>query len=344
MYKQIGKKRKNYILKLILLIILYGKFILLYFNKENKSFEFLCNYIYKSKTFELFQNYSYINNSIQNCKNKIKTFEFLIYHEFNTKIIKQINLDYENFNFAVIKTPCNFCGLISDYISFLGCIREYMIKGFIPIIDLESYKNIINGFIVDPSKGNPWEYYFNQPFGYQYNYIKKKAKNIKYFNCSLRIIPNEDIFLNKEIKNYWQNLASKYIPIKIEIIKESNYIIRRIFNESKNVLGVLLRGTDYIAKKPYRHPIPPKTKDAIKDVKLLDNKNKYDWIFLATEDNFIREEFLRAVGIKVKCLLNKRKVNYNYSKKQFLAYNIDFKINPEYNKIYLLISKFFLIN
>ena len=136
--------------------------------------------------------------------------------------------------------------------------------------------------------------------------------------------------------NYWHIFALKYIPIKNEIIKESNNIIKRIFNKSRNVLGVLLRGTDYVTKKPYRHPIPPKTKDVIKDVKLLDNKNKYDWIFLTTEDNFIRDEFLRAVGIKVKCLLNKNKINYNYSKKQFLAYNIDFKINTEFNKIYLL--------
>ena len=103
MRKQIRKKRKNYILKCILLIILYENLILLYFNNKNK-------------TFELFQNYSYRNNSfefIQNYKNNIKTFEFLIYHEFNTKINKQINLDHENFNFAVIKTPCDFCGLIS---------------------------------------------------------------------------------------------------------------------------------------------------------------------------------------------------------------------------------------
>jgi hypothetical protein len=136
--------------------------------------------------------------------------------------------------------------------------------------------------------------------------------------------------------NFWHIFANKYIPIKNEILKESNYVMNRIFNKSKNILGVLLRGTDYVAKKPYKHAIPPKTKDAIKDVKLLDNKNKYDWIFLATEDNFIREEFLRKVGIKAKCFLNKNKINYNYSKKQFLAYNIDFKINTNFNKIYLL--------
>ena len=46
-----------------------------------------------------------------------------------------------------------------------------------------------------------------------------------------------------------------------------------IFKKSRNVLGVLLRGTDYLTKKPHKHAIPPKTSDVIKDVKLLDKKN-----------------------------------------------------------------------
>jgi integrase len=104
--------------------------------------------------------------------------------------------------------------------------------------------------------------------------------------------------------NYWHIMARKYMPIKKEIIKESNYIINKIFKGRKNILGILLRGTDYIARKPRNHPIPPNTKDAIKDVKLLDNKYKYDWIFLATEDNIIRRDFLSAMGTKVKCLIN----------------------------------------
>ena len=218
-------------------------------------------------------------------------------------------------------------------------LRKYLIQGYIPILDFKSYKNTINGFIVDPTKGNPWEYYFNQPFGYEYNNIMRKARNIKYFECKYnKIIPNEGVFLNKQSMNYWHILANQYIPIKNEIIIEANNIMKIIFKDSKNILGVLLRGTDYVAMKLHNHPIPPKIEDVIKDVKLLDNKNKYNWIFLATEDNIIRDVFLRAIGIKVKYLLTKRKIFYNYSTKKPLAYNIDFKINLDYNKIYLIIS------
>ena len=274
----------------------------------------------------------------QNYLNKIKTFEFVIKNQLNFQINRKINLDYENINFAVIRrASCKTCGLFSNYIVYLGCIRKYIIKGFVPILEFESYKNIINGFIIDPTKGNPWEYYFNQPFGYEYKNIIRKAKNIKYFECKSNIIrPNTYIYLNNKTMNYWHILANQYIPIKNEIINESNNIIKTIFKDSKNILGVLLRGTDYVAMKPHNHPIPPKTENVIKDVRLLDNKNKYNWIFLATEDNIIREVFLRSIGIKVKCLLNKKKIFYNYSKKKKLAYNIDFKRNLDYNKIYLL--------
>ena len=138
-----------------------------------------------------------------------------------------------------------------------------------------------------------------------YYFNISKAKNITYFECKLnKITPKSNIFLNKAFMNYWHIFANKYIPIRNEIINESNRIIKTIFQDSKNVLGVLLRGTDYIAMKPRGHPIPPKTEDVIKNVKLLDNKNKYNWIFLATEDNNIRDIFIKSIGIKVKCLFN----------------------------------------
>jgi len=241
-------------------------------------------------------------------------------------------------NFSVIRrVSCIYCGLFSNYIVYLGCIRKYLIEGFVPILEFESYKNTINGFIVDQSKGNPWEYYFNQPFGYKYSDIKKKAKNIKYFDCKSTLQrPNEEIFLNKSTMNYWHIMANQYIPIKNKVIIESNKIIKKLFKGSRNVLGVLLRGTDYVARKPHRHPIPPKTEDVIKDAKLFDKKNKYDWIFLATEDDIIRQKFINAIGSKVKYLLNKSQILYNYATKKLLAYSIDFKKNVEFNKIYLL--------
>ncbi len=291
-------------------------------------------FIEKSNKFKICQNTSilkiffiifiilYGNKNLFQCRNKIKAFIFL----------------NKNKKFAFIRRTTNpISGLFSYYIRFLGCVRKYMIQGFIPILDLKSYKNVMNGFNANSSKGNPWEYYFNQPFGYKYDKITKRQTKIKYFECNkIRRKPHSDIFLNKRSMNYWHNLAEQYIPIKEEIIKESNNIRFKLFKKSNNILGVLLRGTDYIARKPRKHSIPPKTEDAIRDVKIYDNKYKYDWIFLATEDNIIRKEFIGAIGRKVKCLINKKAIFYNYKAKKFLAYNIDLKNNIKFNKIYLL--------
>ena len=168
---QIRKIIKIFIL---LKLIISGYLIILSYNNMIKAFEFSQNYL-----------------------NKIKTFEFVIKNQLNFQINRKINLDYENINFAVIRrASCKTCGLFSNYIVYLGCIRKYIIKGFVPILEFESYKNIINGFIIDPTKGNPWEYYFNQPFGYEYKNIIRKAKNIKYFECKSNIIrPNTYIYL-----------------------------------------------------------------------------------------------------------------------------------------------------
>ena len=48
--------------------------------------------------------------------------------------------------------------------SGLGCIHKYLAEGYIPIIDIGSFQNVINGF--NKSKGNYWELFFEQPFGY----------------------------------------------------------------------------------------------------------------------------------------------------------------------------------
>ena len=47
----------------------------------------------------------------------------------------------------------------------------------------------------------------------------------------------------------------------------------------------MVRGTDYITVKPKNHAVQPDIKTVFKDIKDLHNKNYYDWIFIATEDD-----------------------------------------------------------
>lgn len=218
----------------------------------------------------------------------------------------------------------------------LGCVHEYIINGYIPIIDLISHPNIFNGFNTNITK-NPWEEFFYQPYKYTLLDVKNNAKNIKYIECIKGYNgPNFQIFNNFILAKFWHNFSNKYIPIKDEIIKESNRYFKFLFKNKKNILGVLLRGTDYIAKKPHHHSIQPSPEMVFKDIEKMRQKYKYDWIFITTEDDIIRKRFINKYGKKLKYIKSKTNINYDYKKKQMLAFNKNINGNIPYMKIYLI--------
>ena len=147
---------------------------------------------------------------------------------FNEKKINEIEMrnlpklsnkkDYENLHFAIIQRLCSECGLLSFFIVHLGCIHNQLLDGYIPIIDLKSFPNLINGY--NTSHNNYWELFFEQPFGYTLEEVLKNAKNIKYVkcqDCSPR--PDSTSMIYNEVKiNFWRNMLINYMQIKKEIL------------------------------------------------------------------------------------------------------------------------------
>jgi len=210
----------------------------------------------------------------------------------------------------------------------------YLLEGYIPIIDLMSFDNIYNKNNIS---NNPWEIFFNQPFNYTLYDVKKYAKNVTYFNCTHKFYrPNEYIYFNKSSIIFWHQFAKKYMPVKDNIIYEARAIMKKLFNKSKNILGVKLRGTDYVAQRPKTHPIPPKVEQVISDVKLMDSLYKYDYIFFTTEDEIIKNKFIPKFRDKLKLLNPKVYVKYNFNEKSFITLNEKIIGNIEYTKNYLL--------
>ena len=149
-----------------------------------------------------------------------------------------------------------------------------------------------------------------------------------------------NIFINGVLMDFWHNMAYKYIPIKKEIINEANNIMKKKFKNSDNILGVLLRGTDYIASKPKNHCIPPKITIVFRDIKEINKKNNYDLIFLTTEDDLIRSKFINEFGDKLRYIKSNNKFKYNYKKKFFLAYNKVINGDLQFMKVYLNLYNF----
>lgn len=211
-------------------------------------------------------------------------FIFIIYlnkKKDGNKNIDTQNIDYKTNTFIIIRRPCKMGGLFSFYKVFLSCMLKFIIKGYIPILEVESYPTIFNEFRANSSTINHWEYFFNQPFNYKLENVLKTAKTIKYYNCKRdHTTPQYHDFYSKKISiDFWHNFVKTYIPIKNEIIKELNNIMKTLFKGSNNILGILTRGTHYLAKKPKKHPIPPSSKRIINDIKKMEKINSYKWIF-----------------------------------------------------------------
>ena len=252
--------------------------------------------------------------------------------KFNTK-----KYNYEFKKFAIISKENSICGLFAFYGYFLGCVNKYINEGYIPIVDLKSYPNGYNGFNTSINY-NPWELFFEQPYNYTMEEVLKNAKNIVYIKCEERIYrPDERIiYYNKDLIKFWRNIGKKYLPIKNEIQKESNIIIQKLFKNSSNVLGVKIRGTDYFKLKLKAHPIPPSLDLVVEGVKYLNSKNNYDWIFISSEDNNIKERFIKEFEKKIRLLNSKTKIDYNSTRDDYLIRNKEVNGNIEYATNYVM--------
>lgn len=308
-----------------------------YYKIENiKKLSFLY-LLFKQIIIILFLNFIFYSISFHKLSVNFKLNKFNKENKYDKFIIDK-NIDYDNNKFVIITNICDICGLFAFYLHYLGCIKNFIILGYIPICDLSSFPNIFNRYDINSLKINPWEIFFNQPYEYTLENIKKKAKNVKYSNCKkpYKGYPHPDIYNNKVLMDFWHNMAIKYIPIKTEIIFESNIIISKLFkNCFNNVLGILARGTDYITRKPKKHAIPPKTEMLLKDIKKMNIKYKYDWYFLSTEDEIIKYKLINEFGNKLKYLKNNN-IKYNYKNKTFLSSQNNIKGNFRFMKNYLI--------
>ena len=307
--------RRNKIYKLCYIILIQEILItLLIFNIINKNIKI---YEKKKKLLKVFKNDT-VNDSY---------------------LYEKIKEDYDNNYFVIIICKrCKYCGLFALLKYYLHDINDFINNGYIPIIDLSSYPNVFNGFNKTSLNDNPFELFFNQPFGYTLINVIEKATKIKYFNCTFphHMLNHKTIYFHNYIFKFWQNILFKYIPIKNEIINQSYLIKNDLFKNSENILGILIRGTDYLARKPKFHPIQPKVKIVINDIKEFNEKNKYDFFFIGTEDINIRNQFINEFGEKLKYIKSKNNIEYNYKKKNFLALNKNMKGNIDNIKIYLL--------
>ena len=207
-------------------------------------------------------------------------------------------------------------GLFSNFTLFAGHIRYALSNGWIPVVDMQNYRN---NYLPLKKLGeeNAWEYYFEQPFRIG---LEEAYSGDNIILSTGHFVPSPqfnrmDIYeLHNKTLMEWKMLVKLgLLKVKPERMEEILAIKKELFSPNDRVLGVFLRGTDYVAKKPKNHPIPPPPEYATNTVLSRMKEWNCNKIFLATEDRSLVEIFKNVFGDA--CVtINREYVDYDPQK------------------------------
>lgn len=184
-------------------------------------------------------------------------------------------------------------GLFSNFIVFAGHIRYALSQGWLPVVDMQNYPN---PYLAPEKLGkeNAWEYYFEQPLRIS---LEEAYNGENVILCSEKISFPTNIFEDSKSLTEWKKLVKKdLLKVKPALMKEIFAIREKLFAPNDRVLGVLLRGTDYVVNKPKWHPIPPPVEYARNVILEKIRAWKCNKIFLVTEDKSIIQFFKETFG------------------------------------------------
>ena len=216
--------------------------------------------------------------------------------------------EYPDKTFYVIRRATCKVGLFSFVTTFLGQIVWAVEQGYIPVIDLLNNRNT---YLTEDLVGreNAWEYFFEQPMGYDMASIAH-AKNVILSNGLVPHYPeypDPQIAGDPQLCERWRLEAQKYIHPTVHLTEEVERVERELFGtEPSRVLGILCRGTDYLQGRPSGHPVQPEPCDVIDKAREMMVRLDCRHIYLATEDEEIYRLFRDAFGDAVKTAQKKR--------------------------------------
>lgn len=191
-----------------------------------------------------------------------------------------------------------FCAELRNTLKLLAYADRY---GFTPYVYygkdyLYSEDKLLNGI------DNPFEYYFEQTSCISYesvmrssNVILADAKHAQMIDLICGIKPHSYEMNEKNINSLGE-VYKKYIRINSFSMQKINEDYEELLEGNVRVLGVHHRGTDY--KKIYKyHPKYVTVEEKIEEIEQV--QEKYDRIFLATDDQEAIEVFQKRFGSKV---------------------------------------------
>lgn len=180
------------------------------------------------------------------------------------------------------------------YIYFNVCYINNMIslmiyslyKGCIPVIRINE----------DNPQGNKWGWYFVQP----HQIMDTDIEGFEEIPCDIPeawVRPNMKIVFDR--KGWQYDLYRMLYQRLIRLNEETNtYVETEIeaIGDPGEMLGAVLRGTDYITLRPAGHPVQPPPEEVANKVSKLFATGAYKAVYVATEEKKLYDLMARAVG------------------------------------------------
>lgn len=206
-------------------------------------------------------------------------------------------------------------GLFSYLFSFLEQLDWVYTNGYIPIIDMQSYKN---QYLEEDKIGveNAWEYYFLPLSTYSLEEVYESKNVLLGYDDPCYKVDYEKKYNIDTMSRIYQ----KYIHYNPAILPMIQQEYEKYIDKNTKTLGVLYRGTDMCALQLKNHPIQPTVEELIKEIYRSMREWHCERIFLSTEDDKAVERLQAEFGKILSCTDQKR---FENTGKTWLA-NIQF--------------------
>lgn len=219
----------------------------------------------------------------------------------------------------ILDYPCDDEGLGSIAKCAFAHIMWMTKSGYIPVMNLAAYPNQY----LNREGENMWEYFFepvsavSAADAYESRHVTLAVENDMSW-CDFHINPYQ--------RNYMKTFANaEKFRQTVRINRETkNHIeekMPRELREGKRVLGIVARGTDFRksaaikTNKTWRQDVV-EIDPFIKACEHYKEKHKYDYIFLATEDQEFFDKFQAYFGEEL-LSVSQNRVSYDYDNKEF---------------------------
>ena len=220
--------------------------------------------------------------------------------------------EFPDLTFLVLRRGDN-CGLCSYVTTVIGGCKYAMKRGYVPVVDMMTERNI---YLTENEVGkvNAWEYFFEQPHKFTLKDIQHAKNVIVARHWNWRDMPQMsiDYFLDRNgVLTKDKEFVQEYIRPKPHVMSMVAEASERLFKgRAERVLGVYLRGTDFLRMKPYSHAVQPPVEVVADDIRNYVAKHKFEKVFVVTEDcNILRyliAEFPALVCYVEQCLIDYR--------------------------------------